>query len=281
MRRISPRIVRTREVVVRTSAVRTMLPYESRLESAKGLAALSRSANVYGQTVTPELFFVGEGYDGSTLWAAEHGPLMTLIGSGSNPTIVDAPTESVRAADAGVQLAKTAAKYFVAADTTKGGFGTDDILLEVWAYPSAGASEWLFGKGVNASGNNAWYCYFSPAFSFQFRDGTASMAGSYGVGTAGSWQHFVLGLDRDHATGAFAIRDGVLSGTSRDPRAVTGGITGGANGLYFNGTPSAAPTSAARVALIAMWHAPNWIDAADKDALTTWAAARRTLALGL
>lgn len=283
MRRMAPRIGRVRDGVMRTGVVRTSLPYDGLAAAPTvGMPALARTAVVYGQSITPELFFVGEAYDGSTSWVAEYGPNLTVSGSGSAPTLVDSPTESVRAADAAVQFAKTGAKFMVASDTSKGGFGTDDLLLEAWVYPNAAANETLVGKGSYSTGNSAWYLYFGPNFSFQFRDAANNASsGGYTAGTAGAWQHFVFAIDRDHATGAFLVRDGVLVGYTRNPTAVTGAITGGSYGLYANGTVSIQPTSAARVALLAMWHAPNWIDANNKAALETWAAARWATALGL
>lgn len=283
MRRMTIRRGQTREGVQRSAVVRTIWPSDGGVAApTAGLPALARPATIYGQTVTPELFFVGEDYNGSTLWTAEYGPDLTVSGSGSAPTLVESPTEAVRAADAGVQLAKTSAKFFVAADTTKGGFGTDDLLIEAWVYPGAAANETLIGKGSYSSGNSAWYLYFGPNFSFQFRDAANNTSsGGYTAGTAGSWQHFVFAIDRSHATGAFLVRNGVLVGYTRNPTAVSGSITGGSYGLYCNGTVSIQPTSEARVALFAMWHAPGWIDADNKAALETWAAARRTLALGL
>lgn len=247
-----------------------------------GLPAMSRTATIYGQTITPDLFYVGEGYNGSTTWTAEYGPNLTVSGSGTTPTLVDSPTEAVRPADAAVQLTKTAAKFMVAADTSKGGFGTDDVVIEAWVYPNAAANETLVGKGSYSTGNAAWYLYFGPNVSFQMRDAANNaMSGGFAIGTAGEWQHYIIAIDRSHATGAWVVRNGVAHSYYRNPSAVTGSITGGSYGLMVNGTASIQPTSSARVALLAMWHAPNWLDADNRTPVETWAAARRNLALGV
>ncbi len=275
------RVMARRSIAMRASRQRTMAVRAQYPVSGGGaligIENLATSAIVYGQTIAPKLYYRGQEYAGAS-WAGLAGPTLAQAGSGTSPTIVDAPSEAVHAADAGVLCNYGAGKYFSSSpDVASGDVTTEDMILELWLKPGPNALDFAFTK--RGSTSQGWMAYSaSTAFKVSLKWNTTSVVCSWTI-TAATWVHLVVGVDRSSATGIYCIKNGVLQGTTYDPTALT--TLTSTTPTFIGAVNGGGPSCASSIALAALWAANGWLDADDKPALAAWALARYNQSMGL
>lgn len=262
----------------RSAAVRTIWPSDGGVAAPTGgLTALARTATLYGQTITPALFYVGAAYNGTT-WTGDAGPTLVLAGSGAAPAVVDAPTEAVAPEDAAVRTGYGTGKHFSSTpDTTSGDVVGEDMVVEIWIKPGSNNPEFCFSK--RGSTTQGWFVYTngtSVALSLRHSSTTVALAVSSAVAT---WVHMVYAVDRSSATGFWAAKNGVQHGTTADPTALT--TLTSSTPVFICAANSSGTFCSGDIALAAMWKASGWLDASNKTEVTSWALARYNQAMGV
>lgn len=233
------------------------------------IANLPRNLDINGTRGTLVLAYEGRSAGAST-WTAEAGPLLTLSGSGSDPTTGRA-TPLTLDTDKSV-LFNTGKTYDALSDTVTGDIGTDDFVFEaVYRQPVGGS---LAGRYRKRSGTGSGFLGL-PGWNWRTEPGGQSIFSFAGGATVltltmstvvGTWNHNIWFCDRDEAStnGMIGYMNGVLS-AQINPSTSAGAITAVGQPVIMG------QESSSEIAWFAMWKAPAWFAGGATNA-TQWAA---------
>lgn len=214
-----------------------------------GIAGLSRSLTINGQTVAPTFWYNAADLAlASDNWVGEYGETLTAQGSGGVAGLyTPTPRDSDRA------VAPGGARYWSAITAAFGDVAIEDIILRiVFRAHTSGLTETILDK-------------FSPGFELfnlstsirlSLNDGTSTINISSGAITPGAWYDAMLFVRR--AGSAVWYIDGDHSGSP--PSVASLGSLTNAEIVNIGARSGGTLPFTGSLALLAMWKANDWLD---------------------
>lgn len=176
------------------------------LNPTSGTTNLPTSLTINGTPVEASLYYSASTATTSS-WVPAAGETLSVVGSGSDPTI----SETLSPFTDGTPAARISAsgKYYQGADGySSADLGTDDFVFVAAVRSTASSSTNYLFKRANADTASKGWNFRSSAnttLRFTMSNGTTQVDHQIAVGT-GSWEIIVVCCDRDAATSAHNLR---------------------------------------------------------------------------
>lgn len=224
-------------------------PFVFHAPMASALSNLSTSLTINSQTKTPDLFYLGQDYDG-TDWTATVGLDLVLGGAGDPPLVKTAPTTDPADGSAYVDRSAGIVQYLENTTGSYGAVALEDMVVELVWYGTPD-THWIIqkrGAGPYWAINND----SSGQFQLLLSDGGAPyiILASFEPNT---WNHAMAFVDRSGSGAAYV--NGVI-GTPISV-AACGTIT---NTDPFRMCRTSGGTGQYAIAQHAMWKGTDWLD---------------------